>query len=163
MTVTYKPILFEQGVPRPIPRSFFSELFNGQAAMPMHAGRSLDCVLAFIRGPQQGIYTLTALQCMRINFNEHGVPATWHMSMVDLAAPCALAEGNRPLPRTSKQRKEPHFWFPDQDEMELIAKTLMEQYAPRPKGLRITSASHPSTAAQPPFIPRSRERQPAAH
>ncbi|BBD07265.1 hypothetical protein [Desulfovibrio ferrophilus] len=152
MNVTYKPILFDEGTARAIPHSFFNELFDGRAAFPMHAGKSLNCALAFIRGPEQDIYTLTGLQCMRINFNERGTPATWHMSILPLANPCQLVEGNTPTPSGAKIRREPHFWFPDTGDLRLITQTLINQYAPRKKRFILHARLHPTPSVLPPSI-----------
>ncbi|MBU1002854.1 MAG: hypothetical protein KKE73_10060 [Proteobacteria bacterium] len=152
MSVTYKPILFDNGTARAIPHSFFTELFEGSAAIPMHSGKSLDCVLAFIRGPEHDIYTLTCLQCMRINFDAHGFPATWHMSVLPLETPCTLVEGNTPRPGRKKYFKEPHFWFPDADELQLVTQALVAQYAPRKHQFILHARLHPTPKALPPSI-----------
>lgn len=162
MNIMYKPILFEQGIARPIPHALFNELFRGSAPLSGHSGQSTNCALAFIRGPQQGIYTLTCLQCIRINFNEHGAPATWHMSLFELESPCALVKGKSPRPRTLHQRREPHFWFPDADELAQVARALIEQYAPAEPRLRIKKRVQAAPGALPPVIRQAPERRPAA-
>lgn len=164
MNIMYKPILFENGTVRPIPGSLFNELFDGSATLSGHSGQSMNCALAFISGPQQGIYTLTCLQCIRINFNEHGAPATWHMSLFELESPCALVKGNTPRPLKMRRRQEPHFWFPDRDELALIARALTEQYAPSEPQLRIKKRILQSgPGALPPVIPQPQDQRPAAH
>ena len=114
--------------------------------------RTAHCALAFIRRRPDNRQALAFLQCASIHFDGHGAPVTWNMSTLRLERECVLARDARPMPRYTKFRMEPHYWFPNTQELERIARALSPQPATDFKAEVLRSTIRPSRTATPPHM-----------
>lgn len=154
MNVICKPLIFLNGTPRTVALSVWQGLCSPDGEFHKMTGRSADCALAFIREHNDGRQALAFMQCMRIQFDGEGRAITWNMSTLRLERECVLGPDARPVAKYSKYRQEPHFWFPNAEELQRMAHALSPRKATELKAQLLHStirASRP--AATPSMVP----------
>ncbi|WP_461211183.1 hypothetical protein [Desulfocurvus sp. DL9XJH121] len=144
---------------RVAPASLWGKLFSGTERFPELAGRTVHFALAHVRPRADGARELILMQCARVSFDPAGAPVTMNMSLVALRGPCLLEPEARPEPRATKFSQEPHYWFPDAQELARMAEAL----APRPDlRAEILGATLRTLRAAPPphlAVPHAAERR----